>query len=113
MLKNDLLVRALQLQLQDQLQALQPEDQDHPHHPPVGAEGQGGGPDYQVEDPHGEDLTSPHPLLQDVSTLPNRESENYAHWLHPQQMDGVLLFLSTQGWPAFVTHCLAKISFRY
>ena len=77
----------------------------------MGAEGQGGGPRHQVEDPH--QGAALHPLLKDVSTLLDRESENHPHWLHPQQTDGVLLFLSTQGWPAFVTHCLAKISFRY
>ena len=51
----------------------------------MGAEGQGGGPRHQVEDPH--QGAALHPLLKDVSTLLDRESENHAHWLHPQQTE--------------------------
>ena len=96
-------------QPQDQLQALCAEEQDHVGWPHVGLEGQRGGPLHQVEDPH--QGAALHPLLQDVPALSNRESDDYAHWIYPEQAHRILLLLQTQRRLAFVIIIFAIFHF--
>ena len=72
----------------------------------MGLERQGGGLQHQVENPHkGETL---HPLLQNVSTLSDGESDDNAHWLKSQQTHRVLQLLPPQRRLAAVKVHLCK-----
>ena len=96
-------------QPQDQLQTLCAEEQDHLGRPRVELERQGGGLQQQVENPH--QGAALHPLLQDVPALSNRESDDYAHWIYPEQAHRILLLLQTQRRLAFVIIIFAIFHF--
>ena len=72
----------------------------------MGLERQGGGLQHQVENPHkGKTL---HPLLQNVSTLSDGESDDNLHWLKSEQTHRVLQLLPPQRRLASVKVHLCK-----